>query len=125
MAFTPNALLQQKTQDRQVDDLQRGIALPFQQLQSLQPVNGRYIATDENGGALLFPTGTTNVIHHGLGRAYVGYIICNMRAGDYLYTGIPLILEDIAAAGGLDTKESVIALTNFGTMDIVADVWVY
>jgi len=113
--FRPSSILRQKTDDRQVDDLQRALAGPIAQLQDLSPLNG-VMVTD-----LTFPTISDVIVLHRMDRDYQGFIICRVR-----YIGgtldAPLIFEQVQDSS---LNSSQITLFNASNSSVLADVWVY
>lgn len=128
MAFQPTPFLLQKTQDRQVDDLQRTPAGAIAQLQGLAPLNGVYIASqpDATGtvAPIVFLPNIPVTIQHNLGRPYVGWVL--MRPRNYVLftgTGGPAVFEIPNADPGLDASQ--LTLVHLGTRIFTADAWVY
>lgn len=117
MAFTPNPILQQKTQNRQVDDLQRSYVQVFNQLQDLAPLNGVYLSS-----FTLAPSATVAIAHN-MGRPYQGWQICRMRYVSGAAAS-PFIVE--VAQTDTAITSSVLQLQYLaGTATVTFDVWVY
>lgn len=106
---SPPAPLQQ-SKDRQVNDLQRQLAQATQAIKSHPHGNGLYVAK-----AQAFTAGTTVVITHGLGRAFVGYEVKNI-AGNY--SRFQLVSNNDA---NLDKRQIKVQAEATCT----ADVWVF
>lgn len=126
-AFKVKPILLQKTESRQVDDLQRGLSEPIRQLQGLPQMQGRYISqlTDATGltGPIHFDTFTIRSIRHQLGRPFVGWIACRMRNVVIVVPGaVPVLFEDTQAA---EFNATQVTFTNITGASFDVDFWVY
>lgn len=123
-AYTPSQFQLYKTEDRQVDDLQRGVTGPLQQLQNLQPLNGVYLTSQLNSIGVAVPitfqiTSNMSIVHN-LGRPYIGWILA--RVQNVIGSDAPWLVE-AAQDAGLNSMQ--ISLTNGSNSEFTCDLWVY